>query len=210
MYYELIFYHSGKTAEIEKAISDEWKNVSLNQKRSCAAADPKELVHQLSHALKRSELILIIGGLDGGIQSTDHILLEVLSSDKNKIKQETISDDHWYASILTCRNQTIIMLPDDTIFVTDIIGGKIKKMLKENYSLTETESNTPSIETVSNELERQLSSKNRVRLNINSSTAEKRELSKLHSMKIGIIILAILGFIQLSAAAYIILTNYLI
>ena len=108
MKYEIIFYHSGKTAQIEKTVNSELESSELELSLSSAAVTPEELAEELKKSLKRTDLVFVVGGLDGGEQSTDNVLSIILSSNGSEVRSEKLVDDEKNTSyLLKCKNQIL-------------------------------------------------------------------------------------------------------
>lgn len=158
MNYEIIFYHSGQTAGIENRTAELLSGLSLELSRCRAALTPPELAQHLAESLDRTDIVLIIGGLDGGLQSTDKILSVVLSGKNGNIKSDKLVDDDGNtAYLIRSRKQTIIVLPDDAEIIEKMLCMKIKAELQKIYSLTEVNEEKASIEEITRQLDSRLS-----------------------------------------------------
>lgn len=207
--YEIIFYHSGKTAEIEKAINQRLRNTGMNMSQSAAAVSPTELADMLSESLERSEAVIIVGGLDGGRQSTENVLSAVLSTNGSKMKSNKIVDDSGnIAYMIRCLEQTILVFPDETNVITSMLDAKIISELVKIYKLKPIEKNTPSIDEIANELDRQLAGISRTRTNI-AAESDKPSKNSLLGLKIAIAVLTALAALQLAAAGCIYYMNFM-
>ena len=207
--YEIIFYHSGKTAEIEKAINQRLGNTGMNMSHSAAAVSPTELADMLSESLERSEAVIIVGGLDGGRQSTENVLSAVLSTNGSKMKSNKIVDDSGnIAYMIRCLEQTIFVFPDETDVITSMLDAKIISELGKIYKLKPAEKNTPSIDEIANELDRQLAGISRTRTNIAVADSKPKEKSFI-GFKISIAVLTALAAVQLIVAGCIYLMNFM-
>ncbi len=211
MKYEIIFYHSGKTAEIEKTADSRLKSIGLESAVSTAAVSPKELADELSASLKRVNIVLIIGGIDGGVQSTENVLSTVLSSDASSIKSHKLIDnDGNIVYLIKCQNQTIAVFPDDTAIIDKMLEAKIISELKKIYSLKQEKSDKPSMEKITGELNEQLSKSNRVRtsISIGNNEPQKPKTDKtLSAMRIAVISLIVLGCGFFAASGILLFTN---
>lgn len=212
MKYEIIFYHSGKTAQIEKTVNSELESSELELSLSSAAVTPEELAEELKKSLKRTDLVFVVGGLDGGEQSTDNVLSIILSSNGSEVRSEKLVDDEKNTSyLLKCKNQTIVVFPDDIEFIEKMLRAKIILELRKKYSLKYEEGERPQMDKITKELDSQLSGMNRVRTSIgisNDSPPRNTEGNKiLKRMKTAVIILLALGCIQIVAAGILFFTN---
>lgn len=206
--YEIIFYHSGRTAEIEKAINQRLEKTGMNMSQSAAAVSPAELADMLSTSLDRSEAVIIVGGLDGGSQSTENVLSAVLSTNGSKMKSNKIVDDSGNtAYMIRCLEQTILVFPDETDVITSMLDAKIISELAGIYKLKPVQENTPSIDEIANELDRQLAGISRTRTNITSDDHPSKK--SFTGLKIAIAVLMALAAIQLAAAGCIYFTNFM-
>ncbi|MGN1456819.1 MAG: hypothetical protein ACI4XP_02560 [Acutalibacteraceae bacterium] len=209
MDYEIIFYHSGRTAEIEKAINQRLEKTGMNMSQSAAAVSPAELADMLSESLDRSEMVIIVGGLDGGRQSTENVLSAVLSTNGSKMKSNKIVDESGNVSyMIRCLEQTILVFPDETEIITSMLDAKIISELAEIYKLKPVQKNTPSIDEIASELDRQLAGISRTRTNI-SADSDKMPKKSFIGLKISIAVLTALAALQLAAAGYIYFTNFM-
>lgn len=210
--YEIIFYHSGKTAEIEQTISSKLSKIGMELSQSAAATSPSEVADCLSKSLKRADVIIIVGGLDGGKQSTDNVLSTIISTNGAKIQSNKIVDEDGNISyIIECLEQTIIIFPDDSSIISEMIDKKIFLKLKENYELTQNNDTAPSIESITDKLDSQLSQISRNRVKINTlDLKNKKEKSSSKILKFSVYVLVCLAFAMLFTAGYIYLTNYIL
>lgn len=208
--YEIIFYHSGKTSEIEKVISSKLSPVGMEMSQSLAATVPTELAEFLGKSLDRVDTVIIVGGLDGGKQSTDNVLSTVLSTNGSKMKSNKIVDDNGNNGyIIKCLEQTIIVLPDETAVIANMLERKIVSELSQIYKLKPKSENTPSIESITKELDRQLASMDRVRTPV-AAVQDKKPEKSLKGLKAAIITLTVLSLVQLLSAGYLYLINYML
>lgn len=208
--YEIIFYHSGKTAEIEQAISSKLSSVGMELSQSAAATSPTELAGFLAESLDRADAVIITGGLDGGKQSTDNVLSTVLSTNGSKMKSNKIVDENGNIGyIIKCLEQTIVVFPDETPVIKTMLDKKVISEFKEIYQLKQKKDDTPSIEKITKELDRQLSTMDRVRTPIKPVEEDTKKPKHLKSFKITAAVLAVLAMLQLLTAGYLYLTNYM-
>lgn len=208
--YEIIFYHSGKTAEIEKAINQRLRSTGMNMSQSAAAVSPTELADMLSESLERSDTVIIVGGLDGGRQSTENVLSTVLSTNGSKMKSNKIVDDSGnIAYMIRCLEQTILVFPDETDVITSMLDAKIISELTKIYKLKPVEKNTPSIDEIANELDRQLAKVSRTRTNIAVAESDRPKEKSFIGFKISIAVLTALAAVQLIVAGCIYLMNFM-
>ncbi len=204
MNYEIIFYHSGKTAETERLIEKNFGNLRLKKRTTEAAVRPEELGTMLGRALKKADIVVIIGGLDGGVQSTDMILSSILSAKGSGLKCERlIDDDDNIAYMIGAGKQNILVFPDETEVIGTMLEKRINQRLKTQYSLTEVSEDIPSFESVKKDLEDQLQGQDKMRSGYAEEYVrkEKTELKKLRIIIAGV---SVLGAV-LAAAGIIIL-----
>ena len=157
MNYEVLFYHSGKTAEIERLLERKLEDIGLERRASSAATEPDELPAQLRLSLQDCGIVFIIGGMDGGSFSTEKLLSAVLSSSSGITSDRLVDDDGNTGYILKSEGQRIVLLPDDTQTVSDMLDYHIINEFKEAYSLTPIESQKPAIGEITDRLNGQLS-----------------------------------------------------
>ena len=159
MEYEIIFYHSGKTFEAERLLDRKLSGLHLTRRLSAAAVTPEELADQLSGCLSRCNIIVIIGGLDGGQQSTDSILSMILSAQGDSLQCEKLLDEEDNPAYYICaEQQCILVLPDDPAVMETMLDKRLLSVLKEKYVLgDEEQEEVPSLETVTAALQKDLS-----------------------------------------------------
>ena len=210
MDYEVIFYRSGKTSEIQNLLSDKLSDISLSLNEVYAAVSPKELTDTLSRSVKRSRLIFIAGD-DTGKQGTANLLNKILRSDKTDISlKELKNGDDTVCCIKRSGEQTIVVLPDDTENIKSVLP-ELKSNLSDIYDLEQKDDDTPIPEVIAEDIteniDKQMSQVKRVRVTPSGNTAEKRANSILSSLKTTIAILLILAALQIGAALYLFLTQ---
>ena len=159
MEYEIIFYHSGKTFEAERLLDRKLSGLHLTRRLSAAAVTPEELADQLSGCLSRCNIIVIIGGLDGGQQSSDSILSMILSAQGDSLHCEKLLDEEDNPAYYICaEQQCILVLPDDPAVMETMLDKRLLSVLKEKYVLgDEEQEEVPSMETVTAALQKDLS-----------------------------------------------------
>ncbi len=159
MEYEIIFYHSGKTFEAERLLDRKLSGLHLTRRLSAAAVTPEELADQLSGCLSRCNIMVIIGGLDGGQQSTDSILSMILSAQGDSLHCEKLLDEEDNPAYYICaEQQCILVLPDDPAVMETMLDKRLLSVLKEKYVLgDEEQEEVPSLETVTAALQKDLS-----------------------------------------------------
>ncbi|MDD6489630.1 MAG: hypothetical protein PUG48_07445 [Clostridia bacterium] len=209
MDYEIIFYHSGRTAEIENAINQRLEQSGMHMSQSAAAVSPTELADMLSDSLDRTDMVIIVGGLDGGRQSTENVLSSVLSTNGSEMKSNKIVDDNGNtAYMIRCLEQTILVFPDETDVITSMLDAKIISELTKIYKLKSVEKHKPPIDEIASELDRQLSGISRTRTSIAVADSKPKEKSFI-GFKISIAVLTALAAVQLIVAACIYLMNFM-
>lgn len=211
--YEIIFYHARMTAENETALTKALTPFSLNQSGALAATTPKELAKELSLSLSRVKLVFVVGGLDGGEQSTEKILSKVLSGKKasltsNKIILEESVEDGY---IIRCMDQTVLVLPDDSNSIEAMMSKAVSGELAKIYKLKKREEEArPDIEQISEKLDTQLSDTARTRVGSPVVTVLAEEIyERPRSAKLAISILLLLSGVELLAALILYLIFYL-
>lgn len=179
MDYEIIFYHSGKTAEIERMLERRLEGLGLKRSISAAAADPSELAGMLGKSLSRCELIFVVGGLDNSAGSTDNVLSSVLSSEKGKLSSERLIDDNENtAYLIRLEQQLIAVVPDETEVIEKMLEKKIVVEIKTVYSLSEQNDEKPSIKEIKDELDKQLNELGRTKISVPEQSENHSENSK--------------------------------
>ena len=159
----------------------------------------------LGRAVKRDNLILIVGG-EIGKQNTDEVLDRILRSDKAEILLEEIESNGVVCKIRRAKEQTIIVLPDDTERIISVLP-ELKNKLMDIYKLEEESNDNGFPENIPDEIYKQMAQTKRVRVAPVGSTAEKRALSRLTALKATIAILLLLAAAQLGAASYLFMTQ---
>ncbi len=211
--YQILFYHSGRTAHAEQAINDNLERAGLTMLESDVSVTPQELARQLSGVLSHTDLVFVVGGLDGGIQSTDNVLSSVLSKNADEIVSSKLIDkDGNTAYLMQCKRQTIVLLPDDPETIEKMMDARINSELKRIYELKFEENTKPPFDEVSKELDSKLSSRTRVRSIPDPEQTplkkRKREQMKVLSrMRIAAIALLSIGCVELIIAVTLLITN---
>lgn len=206
MNYQIIFYYSSRTGEIEHLLSDELEKLGLRLGRSRCAVSPDELTKGLSDVLKSNRLLFCIGSSDND-ESCLNILEKRLSASKGiRMGSDDIDENPGKGKIFTAGNQMIVFLPGDPEKIREALPA-LKKKLCSSFNLKEaTEPEAPPIEKTAGELDKQLSSVNRIRTEIPGLTAEKR-FSDSQNVILGIMItLLVVSVILLGSGLYILLT----
>ncbi len=197
MDYEIIFYHSGSTSVLEQLLHKELSPSGMKAAASAAAFTPKKLVLLLSASLSRCDVVFIIGGLDGGKASTDTILSAVLSAGEGGISSDKLIDESGAeAYILRAAKQKIIVLPDDSEVVNEMLQSRIKDELKRDYALSGNNSavSRPDVEAIAQELDKELSKTSRVRVTFENEYA-KKEARSLKKLLIPTVMFAVAGVV---------------
>ena len=103
--------------------------------------------------------MVIIGGLDGGQQSTDSILSMILSAQGDSLHCEKLLDEEDNPAYYICaEQQCILVLPDDPAVMETMLDKRLLSVLKEKYVLgDEEQEEVPSMETVTAALQKDLS-----------------------------------------------------
>lgn len=206
MLYEIIFYHSGKTAELQTMLEDGLATLELRLAGGYASSDAVELSEKLAAAGKRRNIIFVIGGSEEGNKSPCEIIKKVITPKKSKLEEEKISSDNAECIIMKISEQSIIFLPDDTEKLISLMPN-IRKKLSERYGIKDETQDSTNVNSVIKELDTQMAETKRVRVSPSGSTAEKTKAETLKKLKITIAVLLILAAAQLGAAAYLFLTN---
>ena len=185
MVYNIIFYHSGKTAEAERLTDKKLSALTLSKGAVYAAVSPSELAKRLKNSLSAADIAIIIGGLDGGRQSTDTILSLVLSSKASSMQcEKLLDDDDNIAYLIKAGRQYILVLPDDPDAIAAMLDKRMVKELCAGYSLRVKEQDNMSIDEVTGELKKELAGLRRTRSSYAVQYAEKqnRELKLLRAL----------------------------
>ncbi len=198
--YEIIFYHSGRTAETERLLKTKLSRLGLECHASAAAVSPAELADTLKKLLTACDIAVIIGGLDGGAQSTDSILSMVLSSKCDTLQCEKLVDDeHNLSYWIQAEHQCILVLPDDTEVMEAMLEKRMLSKLKNTYQLSEETDESPSIATVTAELRQQLSNRQHTAAAYSAQIA-RRQQAQLKRMLLWTVLAFAAGGLLLAAA----------
>lgn len=201
MNYEVLFYHSGRTAEIERLLEKKLGSTGLVRRASSAATEPEELPAQLSESLRASGIVFIIGGMDGSRYSTEKILSAVLKSSGGGITSDRLIDEEENTGyILRAEKQMIVLLPDNTQAVENMLDYHIIEELKKAYSLTSEEEKKPEIGEIAQRLDGQLSEMKNTRTGIFSPKPTVSSPKQPDRLSMIAIILAAAAVIQGGAA----------
>lgn len=206
MNYEIIFYLSGKTAEIQSRLETALAPMSLTLEQAQAAVTPKELANMLSDATKKNRLVFIVGGQNQGKQSAAAVLKKVLGSKKGVIVSEKVESKGRFCEMKSVGEQSIVLLPDEPE-TADLLMPELKTKLSEKFKLKLPEEDTVSVEDITKELDRKMSGIHRVKIDQTGITAEKRLQSQLTKLRITIAVLLVLAALQLGAASYLFLSE---
>ncbi|MGN0537258.1 MAG: hypothetical protein ACI4M3_04715 [Acutalibacteraceae bacterium] len=214
MDYEIIFYHAGMTAENENALTKALAVLPMVQTGACAATTPKDLAKELSNSLSRVKSVFIIGGLDGGTQSTERILSKILSGKKsdltsNKIELPNVSEKGYF---IRCMDQTIVVLPDNSQVIERMIANPVLSELEKVYSLKRKEQDEyPNIREISNKLDTQLSDAARTRVTTPKVAVLAEEIQeRSRGAKLAISILLFFAGAEFLAAVILYLIFYIL
>lgn len=205
MNYEMIFYHAGKTAEIQKLIDSSLSGFSMQLENAFAAVTPMELSKQLAKSVCRSRLILVIGG-SGSEDDCDTILGKVLTPKSGSINENIIERYGVRAVIRTVSGQAVVQLSGDTEDISCILDELTSELSGFFGAKPVISENMPSDAAIK-ELDEKMASINRIKVTPTGSTAEKRSGSRLKKLKITIAVLLILAAAQLGAASYLFITH---
>ncbi len=176
MVYDIIFYHSGRTAEAERVTERRLSPLSLQKGSVYAAVSPSELVKGLSASLGRADIVIITGGLDGGVQSTDNILSLVLSSRAASMKcEKLLDDDDNTGYLIKAGRQYILVLPDEPDSIAAMLDKRIIRELCAGYSLTPQQQDGISIDEVTGEIKKELSGMRLTRGSYGAEYAAKQQ-----------------------------------
>ncbi len=202
MNYEIIFYRSGQTAEIQQLTEKILEPLRFSITSACAASDKEELAGYLRTSLKKSRLIFAVGGIDDTMQSIEKLLTRILKpkGSKNSIDAQVITDKKSKAFYIKSAGQMIIILPDRTEDIENL-KEQILRLAAKEFSLETDRTYSPDIEKIGNEINAAPSIIQRTRIFPYGSTAEKRNRSKLRTLKTIVIVLISLGILELAAAA---------
>lgn len=206
MNYDIIFYLSGKTSQLQYRIQKSLESPSLTFKSACAALEQKELEEKLSQAIKENSLVFIVGEQNSSEQSAEQVLEKVINSRNDNISSEKIKTDGGFCEIKTVGEQSIIFLPDDTE-KTEKIMPELKEKLAKKYKLKFPVQDKVKIDDITKELDRTMGGINRVKLDRTGINAERKLRSQLKKLKITIAVLLVLAALQMGAASYLFISQ---
>ena len=185
MVYDMIFYHSGRTAEAERMTDRKLSALPLIKGSVYAAVSPSELAKRLGSSLGKADIVIITGGLDGGRQSTDAILSLVLSSRSAAMRcEKLLDDDDNTAYLIKAGRQYILVLPDEPEAIGTMLEKRIIRELCAGYSISAEQKESVSIDEVTDELKKSLAGLGRTGGSYGAAYAEKqhRELRLLRTL----------------------------
>ena len=113
MDYELIYYTAGRTAEVERVLDKNLSQMGLSHSAGEAATTTSELANALAKRLKKSQLIFVIGGLNGGYDSTDKVLSKILVTNDSNVFSKRVDGEKNSGYSIRAIGQTIVILPDE-------------------------------------------------------------------------------------------------
>ncbi|MGN0452399.1 MAG: molybdopterin-binding protein [Ruminococcus sp.] len=132
---DLIFYLARKTGYCEKALQKQLSELSLGLNEITASTTPQALGEKLNKALKRTNLVFIIGGLGfSGRNGLTEVLSQALSSTKvtigdvRKLKNEIGKQ---YGYVIRCGKQMIVALPDRPDELSEMFSPALISLIKE-------------------------------------------------------------------------------
>ena len=185
MVYDMIFYHSGRTAEAERMTDRKLSALPLIKGSVYAAVSPSELAKRLGSSLGKADIVIITGGLDGGRQSTDAILSLVLSSRAAAMRcEKLLDDDDNTAYLIKAGRQYILVLPDEPEAIGTMLEKRIIRELCAGYSISAEQKESVSIDEVTDELKKSLAGLGRTGGSYGAAYAEEqhRELRLLRTL----------------------------
>ena len=189
-YAEIIFYHSGQTAEIEKVLSSELSLISLSISQVRAAMTAEVFSDMLENAFQQSNVIFIIGESDGNRQ----VIEQFFSANHLDGKFEPLTDDYT-AGIVRYGEKCVILLPDDAEQIKTMFAETIREKLSDGNSQNEYREELPSIESIIKEMDSRLSYRKRTPVGVNRHARQNRNKT-LAWYRVSIFILILLGIIQ--------------
>ena len=208
MNYEIIFYRSGKTGEIQLLTEKMLGNLNFEISGAGACADRNELSEMISHSLKRSKLIVIAGRDDGSKDNINNLIKKILKPKKpesdNKVRE--IARKIYY---LKSGNQMILILPDEPD-VIEKAEAEIGKTVAEEFSQSYKAEKKPDIDLIGTKLTEKLEAPSKIRVMPYGSNAEKTNRNKLRLLKIIIITLLSVGILELTNEVFLYLSGNII
>lgn len=203
MKYEIIYYHCGRTSEIEHELKGCLSAAGMELQYACAAADPKELVKKLTASLKRAGLVIIAAAEEKGNSGAGVVLEKTLMPKKGSrtIKLPSDSDDGYFAEIYESGGQAVVLYCAEA----DNCGGikEMRERLAGFFGVEISGEECEDTEKIMEQLDDQMKTVSRVRIAVEGGmTAEKRHKESLKKIRISIAVLLSLAAVLLGAAAW--------
>ncbi len=205
MNYELIFYRSGKTGEIQLLTEDMLGKINFQISGASACADKNELSETIARSLKRSRLIVIAGRDDGSKDNVRALITKILKPKAQKSENNIIGigEKLYY---LKSGKQMILILPDQPELI-EKSADEICKTVAGEFSQSYKAEKKPDIELIGSKLSEKLEAPSRIKVMPYGSNAEKTNEKKLRLLKIVMISLLSLGILEFAAAVILFFTG---
>lgn len=204
MKYEIIYYHTGGTSELEHEFRTAMQAAQMELQYACAAADPVELTEKLTAALKRTQLVIIAAADENTSQGAGTVLEKTLTPTKGSqtVRLPSDKEKRCYAKICQSGRQAVVLYCADADTEGDGIK-RLRKRLASFFGTEVTEEKDKATEKIMDELNEQMKTVSRVRIAPSSGlTAEKRHEESLKKIRITIAVLLSLAAILLGTAAW--------
>lgn len=129
----LVFFAARKTSFCERALQKSFSELDLELVKTCFATDSEQLGVELTDALKKLNVVFVVGGLgfddEKGIKSIiSRALCETPVNDCKKLKNEYGDDGY----VIRAANQLLVLLPDEPAQIEEIMHGPLKKYIMAN------------------------------------------------------------------------------
>ena len=129
----LVFFAARKTSFCERALQKSFSELDLELVKTCFATDSEQLGNELTDALKKLNVVFVVGGLgfddEKGIKRIiSRALCETPVNDCKKLKNENGDDGY----VVRAANQILILLPDEPEQIESIMQGPLRKYIMAN------------------------------------------------------------------------------
>ncbi len=199
MNYEIIFYRSGQTAAMQQRLEQFLQPYGLSLSGASAAGEADELGKHLSSALKKSRLIITIGGLDDSAQSTEKLLARMLTPKSKDTPLCCLLSQPGEGCYIKSGGQVILILPDRPDAL-EALNDRLAVLFKEAFQLEAEKTVRPDTDKIGEQISSDLSISKRSPVMPYGSTAEKRNSAILKTLKIALFILLAAGILEAAGA----------
>lgn len=144
---ELIFYLAHRTGACEDALSEALAPAGIQLGAVAAATSPTELTYALAQAVRHSNLIFVVGGLNKlGGEDVLSVIGKALSLPLLPSKRRPgcripegagmLESGEQVGYAMESGRQTLVLLPDQPLHLTDMLQRQLLPFLCRKYGLT--------------------------------------------------------------------------